>query len=87
MSYVFCTKCTSVSSDIGLQARRIRWARHVARKGERRTVYRVLWGDVRERRTRCRWEDIIKNGSARIWFVERGLDLPWLRIGSRRGML
>jgi hypothetical protein len=39
-------------------------------------LYTGFWsGNVRERRTRCRWEDIIKNGSAGNWFVERGLDL------------
>jgi len=34
--------------------RRMRWAGHVARKGERRGVYRVLVGKLRER---DHWED------------------------------
>lgn len=33
------------------------------------------WGNVRERRNRFKWEDVIKNGSVRNWFVESGLDL------------
>ena len=42
---------------------RIRWAVHVARNEETKGVYRVLWGNLRERqlvRPRCRWEDNIK---------------------------
>ena len=31
-----------------IKSRRMRWARHVARMGERRGVYRVLWGNLRE---------------------------------------
>jgi hypothetical protein len=31
------------------KSRRMRWAGHVARMGERRGVYRVLWGNLRER--------------------------------------
>jgi len=31
------------------KSRRMRWAEHVARVGERRCVYRVLWGILRER--------------------------------------
>ena len=27
----------------------MRWARHVSRVGERRGVYRVWWGNLRER--------------------------------------
>jgi hypothetical protein len=45
-------------------SRRMRWARHVARMGERRVVYRVLIGSPEgERpleRPRSRWEDNIK---------------------------
>ena len=32
-----------------IKSRRIRWAGHVARMGERRGVYRVWWGNLRER--------------------------------------
>jgi hypothetical protein len=46
--------------------RRMRWARHVASMGERRSVYRVLVGKPVEKkplgRPRHRWEDNIKMG-------------------------
>jgi hypothetical protein len=47
-----------------IKSRRMRWAGHVARMGDRRCVYRVLVGK-RERkrpleRPRRRWEDNIK---------------------------
>ena len=32
-----------------IKTRRMRWAGHVARKGDRRVAYRVWWGDPRER--------------------------------------
>jgi len=45
-------------------SRRIRWAGHVARSGERRGVYRVLAGKPEGKtpldRPRRRWEDNIK---------------------------
>ena len=44
-----------------IKSRRMRWARHVARMGERRGVYRVMVGKPRGkrqlRRPRHRWED------------------------------
>jgi hypothetical protein len=47
-----------------IKSRRMRWAGHVARKGEERNVYRVLLGKPeRERplgRPRRRWEDWIR---------------------------
>jgi len=43
----------------GIKSRRMRWAGHVARMGERRGVYRVLVGKP-EGRPRSRWEDNIK---------------------------
>ena len=36
-----------------IESRRMRWAGHVARMGERRGVYRVLVGNLKERTT---WE-------------------------------
>jgi len=43
---------------------RIRWAGHVARMGEKRSVFRVLVGKPEEKRPlgrpRRRWEDNIK---------------------------
>ena len=47
-----------------IKSRRIRWAGHVARMGERRGVYRVLVGKPEGKRPlgrlRRRWEDNIK---------------------------
>jgi hypothetical protein len=47
-----------------IKSRRLRWAGHVTRMGERRGVYRVLVGKPEGRRPlgrpRCKWEDNIK---------------------------
>ena len=54
------------SSDVArlLKSRRMKWAGHVARMGEKRGIYRVLVGKPEGKRplerTRCRWEDTIK---------------------------
>ena len=46
-----------------IKSRRIRWAGHVARMGEKRGVYRVLVGKPEGKRPlgrpRCRWKDNI----------------------------
>jgi hypothetical protein len=65
--------------------RRIRWAWHVARMGEKRNVYRSLVGKPEGKRPlgkpRCRW---IKNITVDV--LEMGLgDVDWiglLRIGA-----
>jgi hypothetical protein len=47
-----------------IESRRMRWAEHVARMGERKGVYRVLVGKPGGKkplgRSRCRWKDNIK---------------------------
>ena len=47
-----------------IKSRRVRWAGHVARMGDRRGVYRVLVGNPEGKRPlgrfRRRWEDNIK---------------------------
>ena len=47
-----------------IKSRRMRWARHVARMGEEKGVYRVLVGKPEGRRPlgrpRCRWMDNIR---------------------------
>ena len=47
-----------------IKSRRMRWARHLERMGERRGVYRVLVGKPEGKRPRWRprrrWEDNIK---------------------------
>jgi hypothetical protein len=47
-----------------MKSRKLRWARHITRRGERRVAYRVLMGKPEGRRprvrTRHRCEDHIK---------------------------
>jgi hypothetical protein len=47
-----------------IKTRRMRWAWHVARKGEKRNAYRLLLGKPEGKRSigrpRCRWVDNIK---------------------------
>jgi hypothetical protein len=57
-----------------IKLRTMRWARHVARMGEKRNVYRLLVGKPGGKRPlgrqRCRWIDNIK-----IDLLERGLSV------------
>jgi hypothetical protein len=67
-----------------IKSRRMRWAGHVARMGERRSVYRVLVGRPKGKRPlgrpRCRWEDSIK-----MDFREIGIDgANWIRLARDR---
>jgi len=54
---------SSPNNVLVIKSRRMRWAGHVERKGERRGVYRVLVGKPEGRsplgRTRRRWGDNI----------------------------
>ena len=47
-----------------IKSRKMRWAKHVARIGDRRSAYRVVLGrpegNIPLRRTRRKWEDNIK---------------------------
>jgi hypothetical protein len=73
-----------------IKSRRMRWAGHVARMGEGRSVYRVLVGESEGKRSlgrpRRRWEDGIKMDRKDI-----GCEVPngftWLRIGTVGGLL
>jgi hypothetical protein len=63
-----------------MKTRRIRWAGHVARMGEKRNAYRLLVGKPERRRPpgrlRRRWVDNI-----RIDLVEVGLgDVDWIGL-------
>jgi hypothetical protein len=73
-----------------IKSRRMRWARHVARMGERRVAYWILVGRPEERsplgRPRRRWEDNIKMYLQEVgWGAWTGL--IWLRIGTGGGFL
>jgi hypothetical protein len=47
-----------------IRSRRMRWAAHVVRMGEKRNAFRILVGKPEGKRPlenpRCRWEDNIK---------------------------
>jgi hypothetical protein len=49
---------------INIKSKRMRWARHVARMGEKRNVYRLLVGKAEGKRSlgrpRLKWIDNIK---------------------------
>jgi hypothetical protein len=67
-----------------IKSRRMRWAGHVARMGEGRSVYRVLVGSPEGRRPlvrpRRRWEDNIK-----VDLREIGIDgANWIQLAQGR---
>jgi hypothetical protein len=73
-----------------VKSRRLRWAGHVARMGERRGAYRALVGKLEGRRPlgrpRRRWEDNIKVDLREVaWGAWTGS--IWLRIGTGGGLL
>jgi hypothetical protein len=73
-----------------IKSRRMGWAGHVARMGERRGVYRVLVGKPEGKRPRGRprrrWEDNIKKDlqetDVGVWIGSN-----WLMIGTGGGHL
>jgi hypothetical protein len=73
-----------------IKSRRMRWAGHVARIGERRGVYSFLWGNLRER---DHLEDsgvegrIILRRIFRKWDVGIWTGSIWLRLGTGGGHL
>ena len=73
-----------------ISSRRMRWAGHVARKGEMRDVYRVLVGNPRERR---HLEDPLLDGRIILRWIFRKWDVGawngsmWLMIGTVDGHL
>jgi hypothetical protein len=73
-----------------IKSRRLRWAGHVARMGERRGAYRASVEKPEGRRPlgrpRRRWEDNIKMDLREVgWGAWTGL--IWLRIGTGGGLL
>jgi hypothetical protein len=67
-----------------IKSRKLRWARHVARMGEGRGVYRVLFGKPEGKRplerTRRRWDDNIKLDPREI----RIDGVNWTRLAQDR---
>jgi hypothetical protein len=67
-----------------IKSRRMRWARHVARMGEGRNVYRVLVGKPegkrRLERPRRRWEDVIKMDLSEIGWG----GVEWIHLAQDR---
>jgi hypothetical protein len=75
--------CTHPQIPLG-KSRRMRWAGHVARKGEYRKMYKVLVGKPEGKRPlgrpRLRWEDGI-----RMHLRETGLGgVDWIRLAQDR---
>jgi transcription termination factor 2 len=73
-----------------IQSRRMKWAGHVARMGEKRNAYKIFVGEQEGKRPlgrpRRRWVDNIKMYLREIGWD--GLDgLIWLRIGTSGGLL
>jgi hypothetical protein len=70
--------------------RRIRWAGHVARVGEGRVVYRVLFGRSEEKRPlgrpRRRWYYNIKTDLREIR-IDGRTGFGWLGVGPKGGLL
>jgi hypothetical protein len=67
-----------------IKSRRMRWARHVARMGEERKLYKILVGKPQGKRPlgrlRRRWEDGI-----RMNLMETGLEgVDWIRLAQDR---
>jgi hypothetical protein len=73
-----------------IKSRRLRWAAHVARMGDRRGAYRALVGKPEGRRPlerpRHRWEDNIKMDQREVG-LGAWTGSIWLRIGTGGGLL
>jgi hypothetical protein len=71
-----------------IKSRRLRWAGHMARMGERRGAYRALVGKPEGRRPlgrpRCRWEDNIKMNLREVGCGAQ-TGLIWLRLRTDGG--
>ena len=67
-----------------IKSRRMRWAEHVARMGQRRCVYRVLVGKPEGKRplarSRRRWENNIKMNLQEVGCG----DMDWIELAQDR---
>jgi len=74
-----------------IKSRRMRWAGHVARMGERRLVYRILVGKAEGKkplgRPRRRWEEIIKMNIQDVRYGGMDCINVWFRIEKVVGPL
>jgi hypothetical protein len=73
-----------------IKSRRMRWAGHVARMGEKRNAYKILVGNPEGKRPlgrpKRRWVDNIKMDLREIGW-DGGNGSIWLRIGTSGGLL
>jgi hypothetical protein len=71
-----------------IKSRRLRWAGHVARMGDKSGAFRVIVGRHEAKRplgrTRCTWEDNIKMYLQEIGW---GVEWIWLSIRTSGGLL
>jgi hypothetical protein len=69
-----------------MKSRRMRWAVHVTRMGEKRNAYRLLVGKPEGKRVlgrpRRRWLDNILRWILERWDGVMWTGLVWLRIGT-----
>jgi hypothetical protein len=67
-----------------IKSRRMRWAGHIARMGEKRNAYRLLVGKPEGKsplgRPRRRWVDIIRMGLGEVG----GGDVDWIGLAQDR---
>jgi hypothetical protein len=70
--------CCSLNVIRVIKSRRMKWAGHVARIGERKDVYRVLVGKPEGKRplgrSKHRWEDNIKNEMGELDWIDLAQD-------------
>jgi hypothetical protein len=82
-SFMICT-LRQVHGIIIIKSRRMRWAGHVARMGEKRNAYRLLVGKPEGKRlpgrSRCRWV-----GNIRMELLEIGWGgVDWIGLAQDR---
>jgi hypothetical protein len=70
-----------------IKSRRVRWAGHVARMGEKRDTYRLLVGKPEGKRPlgrpRCRWVDNIRMDLGEVGWG----DVDWIGLAQDRNRL
>jgi hypothetical protein len=79
-----CNLYSSPSIIRIIKLRRMRWAGHVARMGEKRNAYRLLVGKQEGKRPlgrpRCRWVDNIRMGLGEVGWS----DVDWIGLAQDR---